>query len=286
MTRFLSSNTIIASLQLAALSLLVSGSLQAQQPSEWTDPGDDIQAWIGVLDKRLYAPPPLQALDFFLRPATTGEDGGKAELPYLLRYRYRRDKGDRLDFYDLEKKSLEILPGATTEFMEDLRKNYLGLMQEHASIIIGRRFKEQYADYHGTVRRRRVNGIEEITLDLEPKSHPRLRRVQISLSRERLPWRIEKTYRNGDAIVQHPSFEERPEGFIFVKFSESRTHANPDQKPFGLARVFRWQRVQGLLLLAETEVSSKELSPLMVGKATYLDMRINDAVEPFEEAGK
>lgn len=270
----------------AALTLLICCSLSAQETSVWADPGDDLQAWIAVLDKRLYAPPPLEALDFYLQPSTTGEDGAKVELPYLLRYRFRREKGDRLDFYDLEKKPVEALPGATAEFMAELRKNYLGLMQEHASIILGRRFKEQYSDYLGSVRRRRVNGIEEITLDLEPKSHPRLRRVQISLSRERLPWRIEKTYRNGDAIVQHPSYEERPEGYVFVKFSESRTHANPDQKPFGLARIFRWQRVQGLLLLAETEVSSQELSPLMVGKATYRDMRVNDAVEPFEVAGK
>jgi hypothetical protein len=104
----------------------------------------------------------------------------------------------------------------------------------------------------------------------------------MNLSREGLPWKIEKTYRNGDVSIQHPSYEERPEGFVYVKFSETRNPADPNAKPFGLARRFRWQKVQGVLLLAEVEVESKEVSPLMIGKATYLDLRINEAVKSFE----
>lgn len=269
---------------LAAAAAVLLGGLppaSAQEPSSLADPGDDVQAWVKILDRRLYSPPPLDALEFFIQPGTL-QDGARIGLPYLVRYRWRRDAGDRVDFAGLDREPLARLPDASGEYSAELLRQYLPILRDHASVILGRSFREQYGDFLGQVRRRKVNGIEEILLDMEPRSHPRLRRVQISLSAEGLPWRIEKSYRNGDATVQHPSFEERPEGLVFTKFTESRTYRDPGHKPLGIARRFQWHRVQGVLLLAETEVESRELPPLVVGKTSYQGMRINGEVPPFE----
>ena len=243
------------------------------------DPGEDVQAWLKILDSRIYSPPTLDAIQFLIHPQQTFQDGSKKPAPYVLKYRWRDGVGDEISVLSPERKKPD---GMSDEEVKAVKNAFLPILRSHASVVRGRTMKDQYGAYPGRVLRKKVNSIEEVTLDLEAKGHARLKRILIHLGADGLPWKIEKTYRNSDTAVLHPDYEKRECGQVFIKFNEYRTPADPRYKPLGLGRRFTWQQVQGVLLLSSMELISKDLKPQDVGLVEFLDMAINEKVPEFQ----
>jgi hypothetical protein len=256
--------------------------------AEAQGPGDDAKAWLRHLDGRIYTPPPLDALSFRFRPLYPGEDGGSLRpAPYLVAYAWRRTSGDRVDLLGVDPEKNELaplrgLPGFSAEQFDKARQDFRQVARNLAAIVRGMSLTQRYREWNGRIRKVRINDAAEIRIVLEPKKLHRLTRVVIHLNRNRVPWKLDKTYRGGERVVQHEEYKRRDEGLIIVKMSRTHTPAHPSQPSFDTGFILTWHTVSGVLLPASIQRVGKELPAIAQGKTELTAMRINKDVSAFK----
>ena len=252
------------------------------------DPGDDARGWLRHLDSRIYAQPSLEALSFRFRPLYPGAEGDPLRpAPYLVAYSWRRSSGDRVDLLGVDPGKKELLPlgglpGFSEEQFEKVRQDFRQVARSLAAIVRGMSLSQRYREWNGRIRKIRINDADEIRIVLEPKKVHRLTRVVIHLNRNRVPWKLDKTYRSGERVVQHEEYEQRDQGLVIVKMSRTHTPAHPSQPSFDTGFILRWHVVSGLLLPSSIERVGKQLPAIARGKTTLTAMRVNDDVSPFK----
>lgn len=257
------SSALTGLLVLLFLSPLATGQIR--------DPGDDGDAWLALLDKRIDAARDLEGLSFRFRPRlhAPGQPDDTVSAGFLVRYCWRAGGGDRVDFLDLEGK--ELPAPDTAEAQKVIAK------QREAYLLVA-----QFETYQKRVLRRDMAEGEEVRLLLIAPESSAIENVVLHLDRRGLPWKRVKTMRNGDRATFHPTYEERDGRFLLTSLKRETEPAGGAVAGITMAWTFGYQRVQGRLLPNRVEVLGPNLPAYRRGATELLELRTGDRVPAFE----
>jgi hypothetical protein len=260
----------------AAAAIAVPALLGAQEPPpQAPDPG---WAWILEWDRRVYVPTGLQAISFVFR---TGDEAGKEASRETVRYLWRKDHGDRVEFL-AEDGSAQATPLSAPPGREaELRTELVAAARNLGRRIRGRSFAEELAGYRGRVLEEVVNGELQTSVVLEPTGPRKIRRTRFWVGRDRLPWRQRIEFVNGDVVVLHLSYEARGERLVPVAVQHHYTPADPADPAWSMAERLTYQPVGPYLLLASVERQSRDLAPWAVGRTEIRQVVVDDEVAAF-----
>ena len=133
---------------------------------------------------------------------------------------------------------------------------------------------------HCSVRvvKKRVNLREETQLILEPRVPKNLRRLRITLNRDGLPWKWERTLLNGHERLEEHAHSKRRDGAILSKMKVIMGSTRAGDKGVSYAEDISWQKVKGFLLPATIVKKEAGLKAPLVTKISFLDVRVNEDV--------
>lgn len=271
------SSALTGLLVLLFLSPLATGQIR--------DPGDDGDAWLALLDKRIDAARDLEGLSFRFRPRlhAPGQPDDTVSAGFLVRYCWRAGGGDRVDFLDLEGKELPAPDTAEAQkVIAKQREAYLLVARQLAGTVRGQTLAAQFETYQKRVLRRDMAEGEEVRLLLIAPESSAIENVVLHLDRRGLPWKRVKTMRNGDRATFHPTYEERDGRFLLTSLKRETEPAGGAVAGITMAWTFGYQRVQGRLLPNRVEVLGPNLPAYRRGATELLELRTGDRVPAFE----
>ena len=253
---------------------------QATQPPN-PSPVDAAKPWIEEWDRKVLRPVDLAALRFDF--AT-----GSAETPQAdrqrVRYAWRRELGDRVDFMDAKGELKPVAPAPTPEPSLKMTQHLQASARNLRQRVLGRGFFEEYGDDRGRVVEETINGEDQVSLVFEPLAPKKVARTTIRVGRDRLPWRTRIEFLNGDEVVLHQTWEARDDRFVLVTVQHLYTPASSTEKSWSAAEKIGYQRVGRYLLLDSVERLSRDLPAAATGTTELANILVDDDVPAFEPA--
>jgi hypothetical protein len=238
--------TRAASFLLATL-LASAGQWQDSRPESRPDPS----ALLSEIDSRIYSAERegMTGVEFTYQPPVTGP----MEIPsFRVQVRWRKGARETIEFQKPDGTPLADLPevlrgtagsAAPREQFEQGARGILGMFR-------GLSYSEQYKNWRKRLEVRIVNGREERTIVCEPHVGGFFQRVEISLDRKTLPWRIvsvpARPEPGMDRLVDEPAFGEF-DGKLLMTGSKYTRGAASKQV------VVNYQRKDGLIVPASYE---------------------------------
>ena len=121
----------------------------------------------------------------------------------------------------------------------------------------------------------------QTTLTFEPKDPKRVRRTRFFVGRNRLPWRQQIDFLNGDSVTLHLTYEAHGEVMALQAIQHHFTPATPKQPAWSVAERLTYQRVGPYLLLASVDRQTRDLSDAATGKTEFLAVKVDSEVPEF-----
>ncbi len=247
-----------------ALTLFVIGAARAQEsrPADGaatrpaaTTREDAGEAALRAVDDRLYyaGREGLASLRFSYAPEGTG-----ALTPdFRVQVAWKKGGDPVVSFLDLDRKPLDrTKPHALLDAKDPEREgrtmadNFADGARVLHRFFLGRPYATAYASFRKRVERRNVNGRDEVTVVLEPVTAGGLKRVEMTLGSDGMPWRIvqrlSSAEHGNDVVTLYPAFTTVAERLLLTSFKED-LGTRTDQV------AMEFQKVGGFILPSKIE---------------------------------
>ena len=199
-----------------------------------------------------------------------------------MRYSWREGVGDRVDFVDANEQTSAHVPDAPEAQRAAALQQHLGMARGLAGFFRGRTHVQAYEGCRGRVERETINGIEEVSVVLEPAERRRVARTVIRLDKRGVPWKLERTMVNGDRVLQHPQYELHGARFALQVLQHIETPAVTSVNGSSFAYEFKWQSVEGTMVPASISKQSKNSAEPGLGTTDFFEVRLGAAVTEFQ----
>jgi hypothetical protein len=163
----------------------------------------------------------MRSVEFSYRPATLGP---RPTTPFQVRVKWEKGKKETVEFLQLDGSAFAEPP--ETLRTEAAREDYTRGARELLSLFRGVPYSERFARWRKRLETQTVNGREEKMIVCDPVVPGALLRVEISIDRKELPWRIvgflAKPNPAFDRLIDEPAWSEFDDKLLITSWKHTR----------------------------------------------------------------